>query len=393
MGERLAKDWLRHFPTRVKLTAGTNREGTHRTRSFLFAALGCIAASVFGRTAFSFHENGVVSLNLPPVGNVLSTRATRSTHPQTLHRFQRLFSHVFKQDMRVDNPLFWRTKTEVLRTIDRLGMAYQIRHTRSCADTHNQTTQYPHCGRCSQCIDRRFAVLAAGLDAQDPGEAYRCDLMEGARSTAQDKESAMSYLRNALFFETAAAEDLVRSFPTILAAVTHTGEPTATSLPRLTEMPVRHGQSVSGAMPRAFDGRRRDQFPEGSLPWLFGAIQRGVATAYGSASPAIIGAIEIGGVDYVLLRLLAEAHLIGIGQGLDQLDYPTLSSAKLCDALGLADEGAVRKRINRTRGQLGRKFESSGRDPVAGRRIIENLPWHGYRLDPEQVTVRMLGPA
>jgi hypothetical protein len=136
-------------------------------------------------------------------------------------------------------------------------MADQIRHTRSCADTHNQTTQYPHCGRCSQCIDRRFAVLAAGLDAQDPGEAYRCDLMEGARSTAQDKEFAMSYLRNALFFETAAPEDLVRRFPTILAAVTHTGEPTATSLPRLAEMLVRHGQSVSGAMRSVLEGRRR----------------------------------------------------------------------------------------------------------------------------------------
>ena len=217
MGERLGKGWLRHFPTRVQLTAGTNREGTHRTRSFLFASLGCITASVFGRTAVSFHENGVVSLNLPPVGNVISTRATRTTHPQTLHRFQRLFSHVFKQDMRVDNPLFWRTKTEVLRTIDRLGMADQIRHTRSCADTHNQTTQYPHCGRCSQCVDRRFAVLAAGLEAQDPGEAYRCDLMEGARTTVQDKETAMSYLRSALFFETAAPEDLVSRFPTILS--------------------------------------------------------------------------------------------------------------------------------------------------------------------------------
>jgi hypothetical protein len=107
----------------------------------------------------------------------------------------------------------------------------------------------------------------------------------------------------------------------------------------------------------------------------------------------IDGAIEIGGVDYALLRVLAEAHLIGIGQGLDPLDHPTVNSARLCDELELADEGAVRKRINRTRGQLGRKFESSGRDPAAGRRIIENLPWHGYRLDPERVTVRMLGPA
>ena len=182
MRERLGEDRLRHFPTRVQLRTGTNREGTHRTRSFLFAALGIVTSSVFGRTAVSFHENGVVSLNLPPVGNVIGTRATRTTHPQTLHRFEDLFSRIFGREMRVDNPLFWRTKTDVLRTIGRLGMAGEIRHTRSCADTHNQTIQYPHCGRCSQCVDRRFAVLAAGLETADPAEAYRCDLMEGARS-------------------------------------------------------------------------------------------------------------------------------------------------------------------------------------------------------------------
>ena len=418
MGERLERDRLRHFPTRVQLTAGTNREGTHRTRSFLFAALGIVTASVFGRTAVSFHENGVVSLNLPPVGNVLSTRATRTTHPQTLHRFQRLFSHVFKQDMRVDNPLFWRTKTDVLRTIDRLGMADQIQYTRSCADTHNQSTQHPHCGRCSQCVDRRFAVLAAGLEAEDPEEAYRRDVLRDARPSVQDKEIALSYLRNALFFETMVPAELERRFPAILGAVEHAGEPAGTSLRRLTDLLSRHGRSVTGVIRAAFDGRRRDQFREDSLPWLFGEIQSGVAAADGSASAAIPmtsakmepgrielsfdrargkllidGAIEIGGVDCALLRLLADAHLSGLSQGLDPLDQPTINYAKLCDALKLADEGAVRKRIGRARGHLGRKFASAGRDPDHGRQIIENIPWHGYRLDPERVTVRMTGKA
>ncbi len=416
MREQLGKEKLRHFPTRVQLSTGTNREGTHRTRSFLFAALGIVTASVFGQTAVSFHENGVVSLNLPPVGNVLSTRATRTTHPQTLHRFQRLFSRVFQQETRVDNPLFWRTKTEVLQTIERLGMADQIRHTRSCADTHNQSTQHPHCGRCSQCVDRRFAVLAAGLEAEDPEEAYRRDVLRDARPSVQDKEIALSYLRNALFFETMVPAELERRFPAILGAVEHAGEPAGTSLRRLTDLLSRHGRSVTGVIRAAFDGRRRDQFREDSLPWLFGEIQSGVAAADGSASAAIPmtsakmepgrielsfdrargkllidGAIEIGGVDCALLRLLADAHLGGLSQGLDTLDQPTVNSAKLCDALNLADEGAVRKRINRARGQLGRKFESAGRDPDHGRQIIENIPWQGYRLDPERVTVRMTG--
>ena len=140
-------------------------------------------------------------MNLPPVGNVLGTRATRTTHPQTMARFTGFFSLVFEGSLRIDNPFFWRTKTDVVATIDRLGMADQIAHTRSCADVHNQTIQFPHCGRCSQCIDRRFALIAAGLEKFDPEESYRLNLMFGERITVQDREAALSYVRMAQGFE------------------------------------------------------------------------------------------------------------------------------------------------------------------------------------------------
>ena len=98
----------------------------------------------------------------------MGARATRSTHPQSLEGFSRLFSRVFQERMRVDNPSFWRTKKEVVEQIARLGFAELIRHTRSCADVHNLTRMHPHCGRCSQCIDRYVALRAAGLEAFDP---------------------------------------------------------------------------------------------------------------------------------------------------------------------------------------------------------------------------------
>jgi len=74
MADRPGADMLRHVPIRVQLRSGTNAEGTHRSRSFLFAALGMATAVAFGKNQVSFYENGVVSLNLPPVGNVLGTR-------------------------------------------------------------------------------------------------------------------------------------------------------------------------------------------------------------------------------------------------------------------------------------------------------------------------------
>jgi hypothetical protein len=86
-----------------------------------------------------------------------------------------------------------------METISRLGGADLIGISASCADTHNRTTQHPHCGRCSQCVDRRFAALASGLDLKDPAEAYALDLMEGVRTDARDREIALSYVRNACF--------------------------------------------------------------------------------------------------------------------------------------------------------------------------------------------------
>ena len=38
------------------------------------------------------------------------------------------------------------------------------------------TNLNPHCGKCSQCIDRRFAMIAAGQEHNDPDEAYKVNL-------------------------------------------------------------------------------------------------------------------------------------------------------------------------------------------------------------------------
>lgn len=183
----------------MQLGRKTNQEGSHRARSFLFAALGIANVVAFGLDRLKFYESGFVSLNLPPVGNVLGTRATRTTHPQTLERFSGFFSLLLRKGFRVENPYFWRTKKDVVEKIDRLGFSDLIAQTRSCADVHNLTTMYSHCGCCSQCVDRRFAILGAGLEQFDPAEAYRVDLMTGERKRVIDKEVALSYVRAAQF--------------------------------------------------------------------------------------------------------------------------------------------------------------------------------------------------
>ncbi len=404
----------RHFPVRMNLIGRKKAEGTHRSRSFLFAALGAVFASAFGQDRVSFHENGVVSLNLPPVKNVIGTRATRTTHPKSLVLMSRLLRKVFEGGMRVDNPFFWRTKTEVIQTISRLGMADQIRHTRSCADVHNQTRQHAHCGRCSQCIDRRFAVLAAVLANDDPAEAYKVSLMNGARTRVEDREIALSYVRNADLYEQVTPELIQQHFPDVLDAVGHLGESPPAALAMITDLLKRHGSSVAGVMRDAFATRSSESYPINSLPRMYGDEKRQqllaaptpVVELPADTDPASVTIVIDEGrqtavinevvhvtrnATFDLLSVLAKAHLKAAGEGRDLFEYPTIRANALAKTLGLESDVGVRQRVNRSRGVLKTRFASAGLDPEFAEAVIENVPGYGYRLAPDRVTVRNTG--
>ena len=87
---RFGADRVLHVPVRANLKDDLGKESTHRTRSFLFASIGAVTAHLLDLQRIFFFENGVVSLNLPPVGQVVGARATRTTHPQALAGFRRV---------------------------------------------------------------------------------------------------------------------------------------------------------------------------------------------------------------------------------------------------------------------------------------------------------------
>lgn len=407
LDDHCGPDRCKHFPVRVHLSRGTNRETTYRTRSFLFAALGTIVAGSFGKDRVSFHENGVVSLNLPPVANVVSTRATRTTHPQTMGLMSDFFSTLLRKKHRIDNPFFWRTKTDVVKTISRLGMAKAIVETNSCADTRNRTIQHPHCGRCSQCIDRRFAVLAANLEEQDPEDAYAVALFGDPRQEVRDREIALSYVRNALNFEAMTPTDLRDHYSSILDAVNFLDHPSEQALALLNEMLRRHGAAVANVM-RDKAPRLSDAVPD-SLPCLFGEAQKEPRFGAVGLPPVAVeapaaqltielpqkgqkvivnGNIEISGKSTVrLMNALAESYLHSAGQGLDPLDYSFISASRLANQLGI-QEDALRRSISRLRNTLRDKLASAGMHEESGLEFIENIPWNGYRLSPDRVQVR-----
>ena len=90
--------------------------------------------------------------------------------------FQDIISLVAGEAFTVENPYIWKTKADVVKVITDAGCEDLIRHSMTCTHTWEMTNQHTHCGGCSQCIDRRFAVLAAKADQYDPVDHYKFDV-------------------------------------------------------------------------------------------------------------------------------------------------------------------------------------------------------------------------
>ncbi|HUW33766.1 MAG TPA: 7-cyano-7-deazaguanine synthase [Planctomycetota bacterium] len=186
------------FPIKINKRKHLNHEYTQRTRSLLYVTLGAIYAEMFRLPDVRFYENGVTSLNLPLATQAVSARSSRTTHPQVMNRFEKLISLVADRPIRVLTPFVWKTKQDVVELIKENGFASLIQDAISCSHAAwHKDAGKTHCGTCSQCIDRRFAVLAAGAEEHDPGELYSHDLLVGPRSKEEHRLMIASYVSTA----------------------------------------------------------------------------------------------------------------------------------------------------------------------------------------------------
>lgn len=187
---------------RVHKTKELNHEYTQRSRSFLYVSIGATIAKMLGLNSVRFYENGVISLNLPVCAQVVGGRATRTTHPRVMKGFQDIVSLVAEGPFTVENPYIWKTKADVVKVITDAGCQDLIKHSMTCTHTWEMTNQHTHCGGCSQCIDRRFAVLAANADQHDPVDHYKFDVFTQSRD-AQDKKKNVEKIMAAAYLERA----------------------------------------------------------------------------------------------------------------------------------------------------------------------------------------------
>lgn len=192
------------------------KEYTQRTRSFLFASLALAVASAFKIDHIKFYENGIVSVNLPIAEQVVGGRASRTTHPLALKKYEILFSEITSKKFSVFSPFLEKTKTDVIALIKDCGHANLIHQATTCAHTWEKSKTHPHCGKCSQCIDRRFATLSAGCESEDPDIDYELNLFTGRRDEKEEHaQMIIGYVAHARKLLSLSAEGFVLNYPDI----------------------------------------------------------------------------------------------------------------------------------------------------------------------------------
>jgi hypothetical protein len=409
--ERFGADRILHIPVWAHLKESLGKEPTHRTRSFLFAALGAVTAQLLDRKRICFFENGVVSLNLPPVGQVVGARATRTTHPQALAGFQRVLSAVIGQSFDVSNPYAWMTKSEVIGRVAQNGRSDLIRHTRSCTRVHAMTRLHPHCGKCSQCIDRRLAILAAGQEGEDPADGYNVDLFLGEREAGPDREMALAFVRSASTVKQMTDVEFFAHYGETSRIVGFFAEPPATVASRILDLHRRHASAVCNVFDDAIRANAA-KIREGGLPahCLLSLIvgQGGDASLYRLpsrspkqlviATPEIRISIdefgqrvvfdrwgEIKGASAEVIIALAEPFREATRKELAPEHYAFLETPKLVGRTKCESDEVLRRRVLRCRNQIRKLAGVAGHTELPLDAVIESSQWRGYRLNPNRV--------
>lgn len=239
---------------RVHKTKELNHEYTQRSRSFLYVSIGATIARMLGLSSVRFYENGVISLNLPVCAQVVGGRATRTTHPRVMKGFQDIISLVAGEPFTVENPYIWKTKADVVKVITDAGCHDLIKHSMTCTHTWEMTNQHTHCGGCSQCIDRRFAVLAANADQHDSVEHYKFDVFTQSRDPEDKKKNvekimAAAYLERANQVKNLAdVTQFVSSYPDVGRVFKFLGGDAGQAAQRVFDLYKRHANEVMGAL-------------------------------------------------------------------------------------------------------------------------------------------------
>lgn len=263
-----------HVPVRLNKGKSLGIDNAQRTRSFVFSSIAGVVARGLGLNRIRFYENGPISFNFPIAGELVGGRASRTTHPRSVMLLGRLLKSVFGPSFEIENPFLWSTRGDIIEQLRTAGLSSLCAKTISCARTKERTTQHPHCGRCSQCLDRRIAALAVDLsDDDDPSMAYASSFDTPCRD-APHRTLVERYVGNALRLGAiSSAEEFRTSVPEVARVLSALPRSSDGALERVFQLHKRYAEQIRAALvrlvrreaPRIIDGRVPADSPLGII--------------------------------------------------------------------------------------------------------------------------------
>ena len=231
-------------------------EETQRSRAFLYTSIAFAIAQAFGQGGFTVYENGITGINFARRADLTGARASRTTHPRTIHHIKAFFSLLGEGAVQIQLPFLWKTKTDVLALIKDGAHPELIPSSVSCSKTFQNLGQATHCGGCSQCVDRRFAAYASRADDIDDSGIYAQDIIYTAISDREVKTTVVDYVRQAKNFSTWNEDHFFLEMATELSDVVGYLPESGSELEQIgniRDLCKRHGDQVVLAMARMRD--------------------------------------------------------------------------------------------------------------------------------------------
>lgn len=391
-------------------------EYSQRTRSFLFVSLGMAVARAFDRDTIQFYENGITSFNLPIAEHVIGTRASRTTHPRTLASFARLFSLLLQRGVNVINPFLWRTKGEVVEILRENECGTLIADTTSCAGVRNWAMTTKQCGVCSQCIERRFAILAAGLGAHEPAESYGVHLFTGTHTKPEDVTMAEQHISRAERLASMSEPAFLAAYGHVFRALPYLEGDVSINATRVFELHQRYGRALleviaeemrsnagfgqALSLPdtsllamisapltsvsltqdpieneaRACEQAAAEKAPVAERRFAF-ALDEGARRAVFADGPVIKGK------NFDLILRLAVQFRADLAFEKSPKDFTYVPTRTLMGDLGI-EEHTLGQRVFRIRREMERQFVQAIDYMLDDQDVIQSNRWRGLRLNP-----------
>jgi hypothetical protein len=122
-----------------------------------------------------------------------------------------------------------------------------------------------HCGVCSQCIDRRFGSLAAGLQQCDLVERYGVDIFTQELKEGDQRTQCESYVRFALNIDSLSDDGLFTEYPQLYDCIAANDPHPPSTAHRLAALMRRHSREVLDVVEKQIQDHVSELL-RGSLP-------------------------------------------------------------------------------------------------------------------------------